>query len=260
MKKAVIIIPIYKKILSKSEQISLKRCREILGNYPIIFVAPDNFEADYIQNNEVVYFSADYFSNIKGYNTLMLSPDFYEKFLAYEYMLLYQLDAYVFKDELLKWCEKNLDYIGASWIHCHKNWWESLKYDLRAMKYMYKLAKKQNYASDLRLGYVSNKKVGNGGFSLRNIKKMIEIVKLYPDWIQKIIQSNIPEDIFFGVLVNLYQSKQIKIPTFKQGIQFAFEMYPSYTYKLNHSQLPFGCHDFDDWEPEFWKEHGIIVE
>ena len=31
-------------------------------------------------------------------------------------MLIYQLDAYVFKDELLNWANKGYDYIGAPWL------------------------------------------------------------------------------------------------------------------------------------------------
>lgn len=43
----------------------------------------------------------------------MLSVNFYRSFKEYEFMLIYQLDSYVFRDELLDWCEKDYDYIGA---------------------------------------------------------------------------------------------------------------------------------------------------
>ena len=31
-------------------------------------------------------------------------------------MLIYQLDAFVFQDDLAYWCQQNYDYIGAPWL------------------------------------------------------------------------------------------------------------------------------------------------
>ena len=42
----------------------------------------------------------------------MVSPLFYLNFKKYRYLLIYQLDALVFRDELLEWCSKEIDYIG----------------------------------------------------------------------------------------------------------------------------------------------------
>lgn len=43
----------------------------------------------------------------------MLEADFYRRFGKYKYMLIYQLDAFVFSDKLLDFCEMGYDYIGA---------------------------------------------------------------------------------------------------------------------------------------------------
>lgn len=45
----------------------------------------------------------------------MLSAEFYERFLAWDYILLCQTDAFVFRDELADWCARGYDYIGAPW-------------------------------------------------------------------------------------------------------------------------------------------------
>jgi hypothetical protein len=42
----------------------------------------------------------------------MKSKQFYERFVAYDYMLIYQLDAYVFKDELDDWSAKGYDLLA----------------------------------------------------------------------------------------------------------------------------------------------------
>ncbi len=42
----------------------------------------------------------------------MMDNTFYKQFLNYEYILIYQLDAFVFKDEL-NYCSQGIDYVGA---------------------------------------------------------------------------------------------------------------------------------------------------
>ena len=60
-------------------------------------------------------FNDTYFESIYGYNQLMLNVEFYEAF-SKKYILIYQTDAFIFKDDLNYWCEKDYDYIGAPWI------------------------------------------------------------------------------------------------------------------------------------------------
>jgi len=254
MNTVAIIIPTYKNRLNNDEFFSLHRCQKVLNNYPIIFVAPNGLQADYMQNYYTIYFQERYFQNLKGYNSLMLSDEFYKTFDNYKFILIYQLDAFVFKDELEYWCNQDLDYIGAAWVFKNSFIIDEYIKNFKAKNYLKKLAGKQNYNQDLKLGLLTHKKVGNGGFSLRKVSKFVQITEIYKDWIAKIIQNNIPEDVFWGILLNLYQPNLIKVGCYRQAIKFAFEMHPSYAYKLNHYKLPFGCHDFIDWEPNFWKE------
>ena len=37
-----------------------------------------------------------------------------------------------------------------------------------------------------------------------------------------------------------------------EGIKFSFECRPSYLYRKNGYSLPFGCHAWDRYEPDFW--------
>lgn len=252
-KKAVIVIPVYKNELNENERFSLERCKKILYQYPIVFVAPETSNFNYTQNYEIIKFPDHYFHDIVGYNSLMLSSEFYQKFQMYDYMLLYQLDAFVFSDQLLYWCNQDLDYIGAAWVGQKRGFRSGIKYAKQVKEYINSLKNQQNYDKNLRLDFLAFKNVGNGGFSLRKIATFLSLTQKYKDWTIKIIENNIPEDTFWGVLVNLYQPKTLKIASYKQGIKFAFEMNPSRTYKLNWWRLPFGCHDFEDWEPEFWQ-------
>jgi len=254
MQQVAVVIPVYKTELKESEIIALERCKKVLANFPLIFVAPEGLQASYMQGCQIVYFSTHYFAGIAGYNELLMSPIFYERFADFEYMLICQLDALVLKDELAYWCEKGYDYIGATWLDKDRNIGRRLHRKLNTYLYMNKLRGKQNADAQMKMGYATHGKVGNGGFSLRRVSAMQRIVETYPAWIQRILEAKIPEDVFFSILVNLYQRKQLNIASYHEGIAFSFEMYPEKAYKINGYRLPFGCHDFDDWNYDFWKE------
>lgn len=119
-KQVAVIVPMYKETLTDNELISFKQCLQVLKNYPIIIVKPNSLSLQNLPIStdllEVINFDNKYFRSVKGYNELMLSSVFYQTFINYEYILIYQLDAYVFKDELAQWCQKGYDYIGASWL------------------------------------------------------------------------------------------------------------------------------------------------
>jgi hypothetical protein len=87
-------------------------------------------------------------------------------------MLIYQLDAWVFKDDLMKWCNKGYDYIGAPWF--------------------------EDFGS-----YEKGKKlwrVGNGGFSLRKIKYFCKVLS----WKWPVIKPKIKN--LFNVHFLLFRS------------------------------------------------------
>ncbi len=255
MKKVAIIIPTYKEVLTNDELYSLKRCRTILKDFPIIFVAPNHLSLDnYVKNEIVIKFDDKYFESIQGYNQFMMSNIFYEQFLGYEFILIYQLDAVVLKNELDFWCEKNYDYIGASWVYePEPTFLKTLKKEWRIFKFLWKYKGKKVAESGLDMNNFAFKHVGNGGFSLRKTQKMLEITQKYENWISEILKTDIPEDIFWGVLLNLHKKNELKTAPFKDGLGFAFDMRPSICYKITNQKLPFGCHDYIDWEPDFWK-------
>ena len=120
-RNVAIVIPYYKNDLTKTEQISLKACTQTLSSYDIFLVSPIKLDTSEICKEypllKVKRFKNDYFNSLRGYNKLMLSEDFYSQFTGYSYILIYQLDAFVFKDELQIWVNKGYDYIGAPWIH-----------------------------------------------------------------------------------------------------------------------------------------------
>lgn len=276
-KQCIIIIPIYKKSITEDEQSSLVQCCNILQKYNICFVVPEGLEcseykkiiSEFNINCSFRFFAKEHFENLVSYSKFMLDKNFYKEFLDYEYMLIYQLDAWVFRDELQKWCNKSFDYIGAPWFE---------RYDCA-----------DNNSSFLP-------KSGNGGFSLRNIKNFYKTLMIYEENfkekrikpINKIYKKPgfINFILHFFKIVKMYYSKKntysyiletqnedtvianyfeifnknFKIATASEAIAFSFEVLPERLFEMNNNKLPFGCHAFKKYGWGFWKEYIYIGE
>lgn len=253
MKKVAIIIPIYKEI-NYFEDISLQQCFKILSKfYPIFCVQPASLKLNttYPFNN-FISFDDSFFKDIAGYNRLMLSGEFYEEFLDYEYILIYQLDAFVFKDELTLWCEKDMDYIGAPWLrNKYPDIFKATKNTVLSFIHRKFNVKKKNtlVPTDIQREY----KVGNGGLSLRRTQIFHALCKQFQE---KIIEyslnpaANFNEDVFWSIEVNR-KKKNLKIPSYKIAVYFAFEVPVNRAFELTNNTLPFGCHawskNLDEW-------------
>lgn len=266
IKKVAIIIPLYKEKLNEYELIALAQCKKILHSHPIIAVKPTELvmpnEVIDVVGNNIETFDSHFFKDIQGYNQLMLSATFYERFLNYEYILIYQLDCFVFKDELNTWCNQKWDYIGAPWIKkiYHKNKLE-LAFSRIRDYFIEKFSQiDPNKPHQLHL----KNKVGNGGFSLRKVKIFYDICLSMQSEINIYLShpSNLyNEDVFWSLEVNRKQ-KLLNIPDGNTAINFAFEVPPFKPEKLTQANTPFGCHDWDHyldfWSPIF-KRHGYKI-
>lgn len=243
----VVVIPIYKNTLTEGERLSLNQCVKILGNYSIVFVQPESLDSSTISFDgriKTECFPDKYFKTVFGYNELMLSDFFYKRFSSSKYMLIYQLDAYVFKDELMKWCAKGYDYIGAPWIESPNTLLN------RFLKLFHSKRKKEREIIFF--------KVGNGGFSLRNIKTSISVTQRFKQEIKESLTRDkddfrIMEDVFWSVKVpKLFP--EFKIPGYKEALGFAMDRKPELAIKLNNNELPFGCHGFEKSKvKDFWE-------
>ncbi|WP_299251255.1 DUF5672 family protein [uncultured Lacinutrix sp.] len=247
-KLVTVVIPIYKTNLKDWEQMSLNQCFKVLGAFDIVFAHPENLDVSSLNTDNKARteaFPDHYFKTVFGYNSLMLSQEFYQRFLDFKYMLVYQLDAFVFKNELLEWCEKGYDYIGAPWI-------ASPNTPLKKVLSLFDSKKKKERAKIFF-------KVGNGGFSLRNVTKSYEIAKALKAEIEVNLKREqndfyIMEDVFWSITVPKHYP-DFKIPEYKEALDFAMDRKPDLALKLNNNKLPFGCHGFDKPKVEaFWKD------
>lgn len=260
------VIPIHKEHPDVYELISFVQCFKVLHNHPIYVLAPENLNIEnyrkVVSKFEVISIDPIWQSSLKQYNKLKVSLFFYNLFKSYDFLLTYELDAFVFKDELSAWCSMRFDYIGAPWFNGYNIPVEPLQL----------------------IG------AGNSGFSLRSISASLRILKrlkLLQDfrkfWFNSYLQSVIEfekvlqsfnflfkiknfqnlRDIFFfdkEMYEDRYWSDFIpslftdfKTAPVSMGVKFSFEAKPSLLYEMNNKSLPFGCHAWRKFEPEFWE-------
>lgn len=252
----VIVIPIYKASLSQEEQISVSQCLRLLSRYTIRFAGPESVkQVNSFPQIPIEHFPDTYFQDLATYNRLMLSKEFYQRFNNFEYLLIYQTDAFVFRDELLQWASLGYSYIGAPWIlkPFYRTPFGRLWLRLRGLKYT--LHKRP--FRPLLLG----DKVGNGGLSLRHIPSFIYKCENDQTTIQHYLEKSqiyteFNEDAYWAT------RSDFRYPEAGFALEFAFDIRPQECLKQTAHRLPFGCHGWtkpenrDFWYPVILRQIG----
>jgi hypothetical protein len=176
----------------------------------------------------------------------MLSSEFYRRFHDSEYILIYQLDSFVFRDELSLWCAKGYDYTGAPWL-------KKTIYTLPIISTLNKLFFRYDRFRNKKSKQSLYNKVGNGGFSLRKIEAFQKATIVYDSKIKDYLQQKrshlYNEDVFWATEV-----PEFSYPSVTEALLFSFDKYPNYSFHLTNKRLPFGCHGWYKRKMKrFWK-------
>jgi hypothetical protein len=253
MKNVVkVIIPIYKTFFGELEEKSFLQCLKVLKDYEIILVQPEELNSCFITDKyntiQVERFASHYFESIEGYNKLLLSAEFYQRFISTEFILIYQLDAFVFRDELMFWCAKGFDYIGAPWIATQEPF---LLRQINKLLFFFKSDK-------VKRRKIIFYKVGNGGFSLRRTASHLKIASDNEAIICSLINNKEKEicaieDVFWSLKAPEI-NPNFRIPDYKEALGFAIDRKPELAIKLNGGKIPFGCHGINKLKViDYWK-------
>lgn len=262
MKELVVIVIIaHKPELSEFEKASLAQCYNLLGRYAIKLICPEGMDVSaYKKVNpkaEIEFIDPKWQSSYAMFNRLKIDPILYRKFSNYKFMLYYELDAWVFRDELKEWCEKDFDFIGAPWF---EGW----------------------HAAKPGAPFAG---IGNGGFSLRKIKTHLAALNRFsyikkPAALYAEFKAAPSVGNFFGMVKNLTFRNNIfylfndfkhnedyfwthivapnfpgfKLSSMETALKFSVETNPSYFIK-SESDLPFGCHGWWKYDKEFWANY-----
>lgn len=253
-KKVAIVVPMYKNYLTPDEQISFNHLLRYLNHYDKYLMTPETLMIS-IPGFKIKKFPDKYFKSAITNAELLSHPMYYSAFLDYEYIMLYHLDALVFSDQLMEWCSKGYDYIGAPWIK-----------QVMVKRYDFPDA------------------VGNGGFALRRVRSFLSVIesskhpwraikneltssikearyeglfaRLYDLWRNTLQRTDMIEDRFWSFKAKNYYPA-FKVASVEEGLKFAFEVGPRYCFQRNNNQLPFGCHAWARYDRKFWEPYLI---
>jgi len=220
MPNCAVIIPIYHDVLSEVEKFSMDNNINKLKNHDIYLVMPKTLELVNLKEYsklKIERFEDAYFKGYQGYNRLMMSEGFYQRFDKYEKILICQYDVWVFEDRLEYFCDLNYDYIGAP---AFMDFNDEGEYELLP---------------------------GNGGFSLRDVKKTLLFLRTHT---KERDEWNDTEDRFFSLRGMKYPS-EFSIAPFSVCVSFSFERCASTMYDWNQRQLPFAIHAWYVLDPQF---------
>lgn len=244
--KCIVIIPIYKTELNADEASCVQRYIDVLRGEALCFVGPESLERSYYQERfpGLLWepFAPKYFKGTKGYNHLLLSDHFYERFQDYDYMLIAQTDAVLWgsTNRLEEFMETKYDYIGAPWIPERRIWEWRWQLDEKGRRKKFACCKKAGQGISM----------GNGGLCLRNIAASRALIREFA-WRKCYWFWKRNEDIFFGVF-GQWNHQGFQLADVETGKRFAREyglkacIEEANQYGLEH--LPYGVHG---WQKEF---------
>jgi hypothetical protein len=264
MPSVAVIVPVYREWLEPEEECAVRHLRRYLARYDCYQLSPRGL-ALRLEGLRPRLYEESWFRSTASYSKLCLSRMFYEDFADYDYMLIYQLDCLVFRDELSEWCERGYDYLGAPLFQAK---------------------------DDPRAGFSGG---CNGGLSLRKVRSFLAVLnsRRYLDergsFVADLVRQPFPEahclswparwrkrlqvaravrqgvdkyaaaytlneDHFWsGRAAYFHPGFRVAPP--EAALGFAFEACPSYCFERNGRRLPFGAHAWARYERAFWVRH-----
>ncbi|MEE1316598.1 MAG: DUF5672 family protein [Prevotella sp.] len=272
-KPVVVIIPVYETNPKSEELRAFKNNINIMKKHPVCMVTfqhCDLSKYDAIAQEIGVdlkreNFPKECFTSVAAYNDLCLSLDLYQRFTDYEYMLICQLDVWMFRDEIINWCKREFDYIGAP-----------IYYPYSEKRYTQKF-----------------RGIGNGGLCLRRIAYCISILasdknkplltprtimKMYwhffryneaftCSWVKRLsiipialgkmlgyknsfnyfASQHVNEDLLLGTWAEQSEYYPCHLPDELTAAEFSIEVNAEWLLKRLHGKTPMGVHAYDKW-------------
>ena len=264
--RTVVAIPVYKPDLTPIEKGVFLQCVKIFGGRrDIVLFAPESLDCSVFLSIapglSVQRFDDAFFAGISGYSKLCLTPDFYRRFEEYDYMLIYQLDGWVFRDDLDEWCRKGYEYIGAPFfmpagknrLPVVGNGGVSLR-RIDAILRVLSSPEKKMFPKELLLRFFRNH--FEQKHYLRSLIPLLRLAGLLPNTRGRYLESVRSgalnqEDVVFYYLGRAFTPDGLLMPSLEEAARFSLDAEPSHFF----SGLPCFCHAWMKNEPDFWKQY-----
>lgn len=282
MKQCVVVIPVYSETPSEPEIESFRNTLSVLRKHDIIVVTYrecctktyDDISSQLGIDIRYEYFHRKYFASVHDYNDLCFSESFYQRFDDYLYMLICQLDVWIFRDELGYWCEKGYDYIGAPIFYGYTPKRFSKKimgignggFSLRKISHAKAIVSAPRKRVFLKPGKIISIYVNTALINEAFRKQPLRLLALpliimakcigFHNTLDYYIANHLNEDLIFGSWSAGAWGMKVNIPQANEAIRFSFEVHPEVLYEQTNFQLPFGCHAYLKWDyASFWSKY-----
>ena len=281
-----VVIPVYQASLTPMEKASLCNACRSFSALSVRIVSPngltllDDLDKESreaiagVSDFSIIHFQSHFFCSVQNYNRLMTTSLFYASFREWDYILLAQLDSWVFSPDIETWMAQRYSFVGAPW------------------RLLLELPLGPEWATEA---------VGNGGFSLRRVADFLSVLdsvrfRMWPvltlqelflahrpfvpvssgvrlanvakslnrlrlvvlralGWRNSLlfyVQSGMNEDIVFGLLVGRV-FRFWAVPRPEIAAHFALDADPAYFYHhYLRGELPLGCHAWEKSYSQFW--------
>jgi hypothetical protein len=254
--RLTVAVPIYRAGLDADEEVSLASTFRALGGHHLVMVKPEGLDTSALEARfpfaGAEAFAPEFFRSVAGYNRLLLSAPFYDRFRASEYLLVCQLDVFVFRDDLAGWVARGHDYVGAPWLSG-----SAASLALHWLKF--RASRLLPGAAGRIHPYELRGQVGNGGFSLRRVETHRRLAAALADRIAHYLASegthHFHEDVFWS-LEPARQGLPHRRPSADEALAFAFDVNPAAAFRRAGGRLPMAAHGwYKGRHRAFWAPH-----
>lgn len=263
--RLVVLVPTHLEQLDEELSATLLHNATQLKGYKLEVILPEACSPSWYQafftehgiNGTVRLVGANYFGSPAAVNKMGTDPAFYRMYQEFDYILICHLDAWVFRDRLAHWMDKDYDFIGAPLFLPEND----------KVHFLQRMAP---------FG-------GNGGLSLRRVAGCIRVLETFQpgrsprrvaqavwflarnrqwefivilfrllhelsqDWRGTCEKYNIYEDVFFTIIAPLC-GNHISIPSNRTAMKFACEVnYPLFQKEIFNLEPPLGIHGYDKY-------------
>jgi hypothetical protein len=260
MSSVAVITPIYREALSADEEYAIRHLRTHLSGYDCYQLSPKTLLLR-LEDLRLRSYDDQWFESIEAYNRLLLSKWFYEDFDGYDYILIYQLDCLVFRDELQWWSEQGYDYIGAPLFSVKGEPVSGFSgacnggLSLRRVNAFLNVLASRRYV-DEKVSFLAD--VFHKPFVevrpstwLKRWQKRFQVSRQVRQGVEKYAASySVNEDHFWsGRASYFYPTFRVASP--EVALRFAFETAPAWCFEQNGRKLPFGVHAWAKYDRAF---------
>ncbi len=283
-----IVIPVYRPDPTGAERASLVNTCKQLSRYSVRIICPQGLDLHHhipdlladifavCRDIDIVYLDPAWFASTATYNRLMLSPFFYALFSRWNYILIAQVDAWIFSPDLSLWLDRHYAYVGAPWcaipnlppgMPCPPEAVGNGGLSLRRVSDHHALLTGWRYKCWPVLG-VQELLVAHPPLQtfrwhqpLRSLFRLLNRLRLIllrlTSWRNSLAyfaECGLNEDLIFGLLASRIQPR-FSVPEPAIAAGFSLDANPAFFHRryLAPAALPFGCHAWEKSYASFWR-------